>query len=66
MKLKSIQLFLDNRSYHISSELIKEINFEPKYNIKDAIDDLISNFKNLKNPFNISKFFNIKLMQKLI
>ena len=56
----------DNRSYHISSELIKkEINFEPKYNIKDAIDDLINNFKNLKNPFNIDKFFNIKLMQKI-
>ena len=56
----------DNRSYHISSELIKkEINFEPKYNIKDAIDDLLNNFKNLKNPFNMDKFFNIKLMQKI-
>ena len=56
----------DNRSYHISSDKIKrEINFKPKYDINDAINDLIKNFRHINNPFKIEKYFNIKLMQNI-
>jgi nucleoside-diphosphate-sugar epimerase len=52
----------DNRSYHISSDKIKrEINFKPKYDINDAINDLIKNFRHINNPFKTEKYFNIKL-----
>jgi dTDP-D-glucose 4,6-dehydratase len=53
-------------SYHISSDKIKrEINFKPKYDINDAINDLIKNFRHINNPFKTEKYFNIKLMQNI-
>jgi nucleoside-diphosphate-sugar epimerase len=58
----------DNRSYHISSEKIKEkLKFEYKYTINDAIKDLIFAFesKSLTDTFNNPDFFNIKKMQKI-
>ena len=56
----------DNRSYHISSDKIKkEINFVPKFDINDAVQDLFQNFQSIKNPFKLEKYFNIKLMQNI-
>ena len=56
----------DNRSYHVSSEKIKNIlGFETNYTVKDAVEDLKDAFENnlLPNSFNNEKYFNIKMMQ---
>lgn len=58
----------DNRSYHISSEKIRrELGFQPKRTIRDAIEDLNQAFKEGKipDPFNNSCYYNIKRMQEL-
>ena len=58
----------DNRSYHVSSEKIKEIlNFETKYTVKDAVSDLKNAFekKLLTNTFDNELFFNIKRMNNI-
>lgn len=56
----------DNRSYHISSEKIKNVlNFETKFTINDAVQDLKKAFELglLKDPLNNPDYFNIKKMQ---
>ena len=56
----------DNRSYHISSEKIKNVlNFETKFTISDAVKDLKKAFELglLKDPLNNPDYFNIKKMQ---
>jgi len=58
----------DNRSYHVSSQKIKEIlNFNTKYSVKDAVLDLKTAFgnKTLINTFNDEFFFNIKRMNNI-
>lgn len=58
----------DNRSYHVSSNKIKDIiNFEATYTIKDAVKDLKEAFENNKLPNSLkdSKYFNIKKMQEI-
>ena len=58
----------DNRSYHVSSEKIKEmLGFETKYTVKDAVLDLKEAFekKLLTNTFNDEFFFNIKRMNNI-
>lgn len=58
----------DNRSYHISSEKIKDkLFFYTKYNIKNAIEDLNIAFqKNLfTNPLDNEMYFNIKRMNSI-
>ena len=58
----------DNRSYHVSSEKIKDIlGFETKHTIKDAVLDLKNAFekKLLTNTFNDEFFFNIKRMNNI-
>lgn len=58
----------DNRSYHISSDKIKnKLNFDYHFTINDAIKDLIYAFetKKLTDTFNNSNFFNIKKMQEI-
>lgn len=58
----------DLRSYHIDSSKIKrELNFLPKKNIKDAVEDLIEAFENKKliNSMDDIKYFNIKQMNYL-
>ncbi len=58
----------DNRSYHISSQKIKDkLNFEYKFSINDGIKDLIFAFENkiLLDTFNNPNFFNIKKMQEI-
>jgi len=58
----------DNRSYHVSSQKIKDIlNFETQYSVKDAVFDLKNAFekKILINTFNDEFFFNIKRMNNI-
>ena len=58
----------DNRSYHVSSEKIRDVlNFNTKYTVKDAVSDLKNAFekKYLINTFNDEFFFNIKRMQSI-
>ena len=58
----------DNRSYHVSSEKIKQtLNFTPKHTIRDAIRDLKKAFEEKKLPDSLenSKYFNIKKMQEI-
>tara|TARA_B100001057_G_C22807736_1_gene934169 strand:- start:461 stop:1444 length:984 start_codon:yes stop_codon:yes gene_type:complete len=58
----------DNRSYHISSTKIKKIlNFDSKFTIKDAIEDLQKAFKKnlLPNSLTDEKYFNIKRMKSI-
>ena len=56
----------DLRSYHISSDkILKQLNFTPKFSIKDAVMSLIDAFNSnlLKNSLEDPKYFNIKTMQ---
>ncbi|MDA2934636.1 SDR family oxidoreductase [Acidobacteria bacterium AH-259-D05] len=56
----------DCRSYHISSERIKrELGFEPRHTIEDAIRDLCAAFAGgrLPNSMNDIRYYNIKTMQ---
>ena len=65
--LKKIQSN-DTRSYHISSEKIKDIiGFRTKLTIEDAVQDLKIAFekKLLTDTFNNEFFFNIKRMQSI-
>lgn len=58
----------DNRSYHISSEYIKnEIGFVPKHSIEDAVRDLKKAFEAglIPDSFEDEKYFNVKLMQNI-
>jgi len=58
----------DNRSYHVSSEKIKEIlGFTTKYTVKNAVLDLKVAFekKILINTFNNEFFYNIKRMNNI-
>ena len=58
----------DNRSYHISSEKIKnKLGFVPVYNVDDAIKDLKDAFekKLLPNSLDDDFYFNIKRMEKI-
>jgi nucleoside-diphosphate-sugar epimerase len=58
----------DNRSYHISSQKIKdEIGFETTHTIQDAVEDLCAAFDKglLPNSLEDEMYFNIKRMQNL-
>ncbi len=58
----------DNRSYHVSSAKIKrELGFEPKKTVEDAIEDLKNAFEAGKIPNSLDdiKYFNVKLMQNI-
>ena len=58
----------DNRSYHISSERIRdELGFQARYRIEDAVSDLLVAFEdgNLPNSLSDEKYFNIKRMQSI-
>ena len=58
----------DNRSYHISSQKIKdELGFETTHTIQDAVQDLCAAFEKglLPNSLNNEMYFNIKRMQNL-
>ena len=58
----------DNRSYHVSSQKIKNIlNFETQFTVQDAVLDLKNAFKKklLINTFNNEFFYNIKRMNSI-
>ena len=58
----------DNRSYHISSEKIKnDIGFVAKHSIEDAVKDLKSAFDKglVTNSLTDDKYFNVKRMQTI-
>ncbi len=58
----------DNRSYHISSDKIKQkIGFENIKTIKDAIDDLVQAFKknHFSEPLSNEMYFNINRMKSI-
>jgi len=58
----------DNRSYHISSKkIVNEINFQPEFDIDDAIKSLLEAFnkKLIKHPLNNEEYFNIKKMKSI-
>ena len=56
----------DLRSYHISSDKIKrELGFEPKHTVEDAIRDLAEAFQAGKIPNSMTdhRYYNIKVLQ---
>ncbi len=56
----------DNRSYHVSSQLIaRELGFRAEHSIIEAVRDLKNAFKNGKIPDSLEapRYFNIKTMQ---
>lgn len=58
----------DNRSYHISSGKIqKELGFEPRHTVEDAISDLKKAFDTGRVPDSMTdiRYFNIKMMQNV-
>jgi len=58
----------DNRSYHISSEKIKrELGFEAKRPVEEAVKDLCSAFRLGKIPDSMEdkRYYNIKTMQAI-
>lgn len=58
----------DDRSYHISSERIKnELGFTPTHTVEDAVRDLLSAFRsgNIPNPMTDMRYSNIKTMQAI-
>jgi len=58
----------DNRSYHISSNKIKElIDFTPSFEIEESVLSLKKAFENekLSDPLNNKLYFNIKAMQSI-
>ncbi len=59
---------VDNRSYHVNSDKIKKIlNFEPKYNIDDAVNSLCQAFKDGKLPNSLTdpKYINVTTLKNL-
>ncbi len=68
-KEKEIELIYehsdDNRSYHVSSQKIKdELGFEPKFTVEDAVQDLVQAFKKglLPDSLTAQRYSNIKTM----
>ena len=58
----------DNRSYHVSSELIKEeLGFVPKYSIEDAVQGLKDAFEAglIPNSFEDDVYVNVKRMNNI-
>jgi len=56
----------DMRSYHVSSEKIRrELGFQPKRTIRDAVDSLVAAFDagKIPNPMTDKVYYNIKTMQ---
>ncbi|MFE1745041.1 NAD-dependent epimerase/dehydratase family protein [Coleofasciculus sp. H7-2] len=58
----------DIRSYHISSEKIKqELGFVPSHTVEEAIQDLVAAFRanQVPNPMTDSRYYNVKTMKDL-
>jgi nucleoside-diphosphate-sugar epimerase len=58
----------DNRSYHVSSQKIKdELGFQAKHTVEKAVLDLKQAFESgdIPNPINNIRYYNIRMMQHL-
>jgi nucleoside-diphosphate-sugar epimerase len=58
----------DNRSYHISSEKIKQaLGYAPKHSIEDAVTDLVTAFDagQIPDSMTADRYYNIKRMQNI-
>jgi nucleoside-diphosphate-sugar epimerase len=58
----------DIRSYHVNSDKIRrELDFNPKYNIEDAVRDLCKAFKagKLPNSMQDTFYFNVRRLKEL-
>lgn len=58
----------DNRSYRVTSEKInRELGFEAKHSVEEAIKDLLTAFEagKIPNSFSDSRYNNIKRMQEI-
>ncbi len=58
----------DPRSYHVSSALIqRELGFQPKHTVEEAVRDLVKAFKDgkLPNAMTDKRYYNIKTMQSI-
>ena len=58
----------DLRSYHISSEKIRrEIGFEPRHSIEDAVADLCRAFSEgrIPDPMDDTRYYNVQLMKAI-
>lgn len=58
----------DKRSYHINSDKIKNtLNFEPKYNVENAVEDLCDAFKKnlIPNSFDNKNYFNVAKLKSI-
>lgn len=58
----------DLRSYHVCSEKLKrDIGWEPKFGIQEAVRDLMAAFErgDLKNSMEDSRYYNIRKMQEV-
>jgi nucleoside-diphosphate-sugar epimerase len=58
----------DVRSYRVSSNKIKrELGFESKHTIEDAVRDLVAAFRagKVPNPLEDVRYYNIKMMQRI-
>jgi len=58
----------DLRSYHIdSSKIKKQLGFEPKYTLNDAVDSLAFAFERgfIENPMDNTFYYNIKRMNEI-
>jgi nucleoside-diphosphate-sugar epimerase len=58
----------DNRSYHVSSERIRrELGFEAKKSLEDAVQDLQNAFRAnlIPNSMTDDRYYNIKRMQRI-
>lgn len=67
VKLKIVPT-TDKRSYHISSEKIRnELGFIAKHSIREASQELVNAFEKglIPNSLEDEKYFNIKMMQKI-
>jgi nucleoside-diphosphate-sugar epimerase len=58
----------DIRSYHVNSDKIRrELDFQPKYNVEDAVRDLCKAFKagKLPNSMQDTFYFNVRRLKEL-
>ncbi|MDB9475036.1 NAD-dependent epimerase/dehydratase family protein [Dolichospermum circinale] len=69
---ESVEIFTtptnDTRSYHISSEKIKqELGFVPSHTVENAIQDLVTAFKanQIPNSLTDSRYYNVKVMKEI-
>ena len=58
----------DNRSYHISSEKIREeLGFQAYHTIEEAVQDLVTSFqqKKISSATDDDRYYNIRMIKKL-